>query len=386
MRPPAARKAEASSRSIVREVEPPEQRAALLDVAVDRIRARAQPRAEVAVLELQVGGVDRLPHLGRDDVAHGARALPGAPEARAPPSVGLSASTVSARSTSSRRRGAVAAAGAPMIASTASQSSGHAGGVVGRPCSVGLEDAVEHARGVLGAREVAAEPEQLVGDPGQHSYCCCVGAAVAGRPGRTAVAQVGQRGRLAVSMPSGSARSVSWPSSSTQVSFEPPPREELTIIEPSISATRVRPPGTILIVLAEDGERAQVDVARREAPVVAGRGHGRQLDDLLGDPALGVRGGSRRPAPPARRRGGRRADEDALAARLARRLDDELVEAAEHVLALLGVGEQVGLDVGRGSAPRRGRSGSSPARSGRPPCRRPRRCRTRWRSRRCPAR
>ena len=32
----------------------------------------------------------------------------------------------------------------------------------------------------------------------------------------------------------------------TQVSFEPPPREELTIIEPSRIATRVSPPGTIL--------------------------------------------------------------------------------------------------------------------------------------------
>ncbi len=34
-------------------------------------------------------------------------------------------------------------------------------------------------------------------------------------------------------------------SSSTHVSFEPPPCEELTIIEPSRSATRVSPPGTM---------------------------------------------------------------------------------------------------------------------------------------------
>ena len=32
------------------------------------------------------------------------------------------------------------------------------------------------------------------------------------------------------------------------MSFEPPPREELTIIEPSVSATRLSPPGTIEIV------------------------------------------------------------------------------------------------------------------------------------------
>ena len=31
---------------------------------------------------------------------------------------------------------------------------------------VRVEGAVEHARGVLGARQVAAEPEQLLGDPG----------------------------------------------------------------------------------------------------------------------------------------------------------------------------------------------------------------------------
>ena len=30
-----------------------------------------------------------------------------------------------------------------------------------------------HARGVLGPRHVAPQPEQLVGDPGQHHCCCC---------------------------------------------------------------------------------------------------------------------------------------------------------------------------------------------------------------------
>ena len=43
----------------------------------------------------------------------------------------------------------------------------------------------------------------------------------------------------------GASDSGTAPSSSTQVSFEPPPCEELTIIEPSRSATRVSPPGTI---------------------------------------------------------------------------------------------------------------------------------------------
>jgi hypothetical protein len=31
-----------------------------------------------------------------------------------------------------------------------------------------MEGAIEDARGVLGAREVAAQPEQLLGDAGEH--------------------------------------------------------------------------------------------------------------------------------------------------------------------------------------------------------------------------
>jgi hypothetical protein len=62
--------------------------------------------------------------------------------------------------------------------------------------------------------------------------------------GPGAVAQVGK-----LSGRAGAVSSLrSSPSSSTQVSFDPPPREELTIIEPSIIATRLRPPGTMLIV------------------------------------------------------------------------------------------------------------------------------------------
>ena len=38
---------------------------------------------------------------------------------------------------------------------------------------------------------------------------------------------------------------------STQVSFVPPPWDELTTNDPSFSATRVRPPGTICTVLPE---------------------------------------------------------------------------------------------------------------------------------------
>ena len=43
----------------------------------------------------------------------------------------------------------------------------------GMPGHVGVKRAVEHARGVLGARQVTTEPEQLLGDPGEHHCCCC---------------------------------------------------------------------------------------------------------------------------------------------------------------------------------------------------------------------
>ena len=134
-------------------------------------------------------------------------------------------------------------------------------------------------------------------------------------------------------------------SSSTHVSFEPPPCEELTIIEPSRSATRVRPPGTIWMSSPNtaNGRRS----TWRGASVPSGHavGHGREPHELLGDPALRA---ARRIAVGLARdllvaRG--RADEHALAARLARRLDDQLGRAARARLALLGVGQQVGRDV-----------------------------------------
>ena len=76
---------------------------------------------------------------------------------------------------------------------------------------------------VLGPLEVARHPVERVGDPGEHQ------------------------------------------SRSTQVSLLPPPCEELTTSEPSRSATRVRPPGTIADRVAVEDERPQVDVARLEA-------------------------------------------------------------------------------------------------------------------------
>jgi hypothetical protein len=40
--------------------------------------------------------------------------------------------------------------------------------LAGRAGDIGVEGAVEDARGVLGAGQVTAQPEQLLGDPRQH--------------------------------------------------------------------------------------------------------------------------------------------------------------------------------------------------------------------------
>ena len=131
---------------------------------------------------------------------------------------------------------------------------------------------------------------------------------------------------------------------STQVSFEPPPRDELTISSPSASATRVRPPGSTQTrwpSLTANGP--QVDVAGPELAVHEGR-HGRELDDRLRDP------GSRvvedlAPEVVELCGAGLRPDHDALAARAVDRLDHELVEAVHDLLAGGRVAEPPGVDV-----------------------------------------
>ena len=138
--------------------------------------------------------------------------------------------------------------------------------------------------------------------------------------------------------------SPSGPSSSTQVSFEPPPCDELTIIEPSRSATRVSPPGTIRMSSPNTANGRRSTWRGASAPSGARGRHRRQPHQLLRDPALRL---------PEHLLGlaldlllvRRRPDEDALAARLARRLDHHLVEPLEHPGALLGVGHQVGRHV-----------------------------------------
>ncbi len=81
---------------------------------------------------------------------------------------------------------------------------------------------VEHAGGVFGAFGVTGHPEQVIGSSAEHD------------------AFLGAE----------SLRGAGY-FSSTQVSLVPPPCEELTTSEPSPSATRVSPPGTMDTVLPD---------------------------------------------------------------------------------------------------------------------------------------
>ena len=61
-----------------------------------------------------------------------------------------------------------------MIARIEAQLSVTPCGSSGTALEVGVEDAVEHACRVLGAHEVATEPEELVSDPGEHQIVSTV--------------------------------------------------------------------------------------------------------------------------------------------------------------------------------------------------------------------
>ena len=109
----------------------------------------------------------------------------------------------------------------------------------------------------------------------------------------------------------------------------PPPWLELTTSDPSVSATRVSPPGTILhAVGARQHEGPQIDVARRNAAVERGRA-GRQRQRRLGDVIgrIGLQLGGEHFA---LRGAGVRADQHAVAARAVDLLDHQLVEPFEH--------------------------------------------------------
>jgi len=82
--------------------DPPEQRRAVLDVADERVRAAVAGNADRRVGEAKVDGVDRLPHLGADHVAHRARALARTLEAR-DDRVGVAGSVLSSATVSAAR-------------------------------------------------------------------------------------------------------------------------------------------------------------------------------------------------------------------------------------------------------------------------------------------
>jgi hypothetical protein len=124
-----------------------------------------------------------------------------------------------------------------------------------------------------------------------------------------------------------------------QVSLVPPPCDELTTSEPSFSATRVRPPGTICTVLP-DSTRAQVDVARRDAAFHKG-GAARQAQRGLGDVAAGV-GQHGLAEVLDLGLGGSRAHQHAVAAGAVHLLDHQVLEVGQHVLQVVGVAAHVG--------------------------------------------
>ena len=70
------------------------------------------------------------------------------------------------------------------------------------------------------------------------------------------------------------------------MSFEPPPREELTIIEPSISATRLSPPGTIEIVSPKTANGRRSTWRGASTPSSPAVGTVDRRDDLLRDPLV----------------------------------------------------------------------------------------------------
>ena len=111
----------------------------------------------------------------------------------------------------------------------------------------------------------------------------------------------------------------------------PPPCDELTTSDPLRSATRVSPPGTIVTRSPVQDVGPQVDVARLDPAVDEAR-RGRERQRRLGDVVARV--GEDAPAELVALGGGAvRADQHAVAARLADRLDHQLVEVLEDVAA-----------------------------------------------------
>ena len=161
-----------------------------------------------------------------------------------------------------------------------------------------VEVHVEDARDVLCALDVARRPVQRLGDPAQHQ-------------------------------------------ASTQVSLLPPPCDELTTSEPSRSAVRVRPPGTMCVAPAPERTKGRRSMWQPSQLAVhegrmAGEGDRRLRDvvpRVLDDQAperVPLGGGRGRP------------DQHPVATRLVDRLHDQLLEVVEDVGQVGRVGRVVG--------------------------------------------
>ena len=167
-------------------------------------------QARVQVLEqFQPGGVVGFPDLGGEAAAHGARVLAGGAHAGID-GRGVLGIAHHVLQHVVRRDGGVLA----LVQALQLGDAQHAQPRAFAPLRVlrqqrHLQVHVQHAGGVFGAFGVAAHPEQIVGGSAQHVQS----------------------------------------SSSTQVSLVPPPWLLLTTSEPSVSATRHRPPGTVRMSL-----------------------------------------------------------------------------------------------------------------------------------------
>src|ERR1019366_7414218 len=110
-------------------------------------------------------------------------------------------------------------------------------GVLDHTVHVGVDDTC----GVVGALDVTTDPEQRLREPREHAALahCSPWWTV-----NSSFCRAGAGYRRERWLAGGTApRKGMLSSLSTQVSFDPPPREELTISSPSPSATRVSPPG-----------------------------------------------------------------------------------------------------------------------------------------------
>ena len=223
---------------------------------------------------------------------------------------GLRLLTVAARRSSSRRTGRrcrrSATSGSHGVLACDRQ--------VGHQLAVGPHD----AGGVLGPLDVPRRPVDPVGDPRQqHQY---------------------------VPQPA--------PRSTIHVSLLPPPCDELTTSEPFGQRDPGQPAGRDVARLAGEDERAQVDVARLDAVGRTASGPSTAAGSA-GRPSCAGRPRSPRPAGVELGVGGPVADEDAVAAALVGRLDDELAQVVEHEPALVVVEAAVRRHVRRSAAPRR---------------------------------